>query len=1178
MRLLITLSTVFLISVFSIKSQIVINELSSSNYNGLHDETGEPVDWIELYNLSENAVNIGGLCLSDDSLNLLKWQFPNYLMGGNSFLTICASDKDLVDLPLIWNTVINWGDTLSYIVPTSNIDDGWKSLGFDDYLWNKAPGGIGYGDGDDSTVIDTCISVFIRKEFEVDDLGTVKRLIMHLDYDDGFVAYLNGVEIARSYLGYSGVPSLYNDLADGHEASIYKGMPPEQFEIYNATGILVQGTNVLAIQVHNNYAASSDLTAIPFLTIGYSSHSVKTKIHKYFKADRLYFHTNFKLNDTGEALYLSSPSGVIIDKIEALSMSRDVSYGRYPDGNQIKGFFQMPSPGETNNNNPIVKSLVFDSVKFSHIGGCYPNGFYLELLASDSLDRIFFTTNGDEPTEMDILYTNPINISADTIIKARIFRDEALPGAIVSNTYILSRKHKFPITCLSTDTENLWDEQTGIYVAGLNAEEDMPHYGANYWEDWEKPAHFEMFDTLGEKVIDQNVGIKIYGNYTRTHPQKSLALFARKKYGRGSFNYPFFADKNIDTFESVVLRNSGQDGSYSMFRDGLCSILASNMDIDRIAYRPTAHYLNGKYWGILNIREKHNEHFLADNHLFNTDDLTVFKSDEVLMGVNTDYKEMLSFIETNNLNSSENYQVVLDKIDVNSYIQYQLTEIYIDNGDWPGNNLKFWRVNTPDSKWRWVLFDADYTFGLYYWNGYTHNTLAIATDSTSTKWPNPEWSTRLFRRLLTSSKFRNEFINQYCDQLNTTFTSENIFEVIDSLQNMFDGEIQMHLQRWGLSYSDYLYHIGKVREYASLRPEYAWQHITETFGLGNNKEVVVSVNDNNMGMVKMHSMVVDQPLFTGYYYQNVPIHLKALPKPGYKFVKWEGSVVSADSYIEFDMADAGSFIAVFDTASEKDIDIVINEINYKSADNFDTEDWIELYNNGSATVDLGGWKLTDLSSDPAYFFPRGTVLYPGDYLVVCDEIREFRNYRTSRRNSIGNFEFGLSKNGDVIRLYNSKGELKDSIDYTSYVPWPVIENETGGTIELIQPYLDNSKPLSWIINNSKGTPGAQNLGVHSSVLNRVGKNIDLNVSCFPNPFVDYTTIEFRINNDGLVILEVLNINGQHVNVLVNQHLNSDKYYFDWDGTNYSGQVVEPGIYFIRCQSGKNSIVQKVIKK
>ena len=197
-------------------------------------------------------------------------------------------------------------------------------------------------------------------------------------------------------------------------------------------------------------------------------------------------------------------------------------------------------------------------------------------------------------------------------------------------------------------------------------------------------------------------------------PQKSLALFARKQYGKGSFDYKVFKDKPIEKFESLVLRNAGNDWGQAMMRDGLTSTLIRDMDIDRQAFQPAVVYINGEYWGILNIREKVNSNYLAENHFVNPDNVNLLEfNGSILEGTNTAYMDLINYLASNTLENKQKYQQVSRKLDLNNYIQYQLTQIYINNKDWPGNNIKYWNTNDPGSLWRWIIFDTDFGFSIW---------------------------------------------------------------------------------------------------------------------------------------------------------------------------------------------------------------------------------------------------------------------------------------------------------------------------------------------------------------------------------------------------------------------------------------------------------------------------------
>ncbi len=184
-----------------------------------------------------------------------------------------------------WETVIHASDTWRYFVGTTAPDPNWKALGFNDATWPQGPGGIGYGDGDDATTIGTTLSLYMRKQFTITDLSKIELALLHMDYDDAFVAYLNGTEIARANISVPGEPA-YNDVADGWlEAQMFQGNYPPEFTLDQATisNLLNQGNNVLTIQVHNESLGSSDLSAIPFFSVGINDASFTyTQVPSWF--------------------------------------------------------------------------------------------------------------------------------------------------------------------------------------------------------------------------------------------------------------------------------------------------------------------------------------------------------------------------------------------------------------------------------------------------------------------------------------------------------------------------------------------------------------------------------------------------------------------------------------------------------------------------------------------------------------------------------------------------------------------------------------------------------------------------------------------------------------------------------------------------------------------------------
>jgi len=176
-----------------------------------------------------------------------------------------------------WETAIFAEDDWRYIVPSFDVETGWNTIEFDVSNWDEGPGGFGYADGDDGTIVDPAISVYFRRIFPVSDLTKLSSAVLSADYDDGFVAYLNGHEIGRSYnLSEPGTFVPYDETTTyDHEASLYNGGLPESFMLdsLELDSFLTNGENVFAVQIHNVGINSSDMSGNFYLSFGITDDS-----------------------------------------------------------------------------------------------------------------------------------------------------------------------------------------------------------------------------------------------------------------------------------------------------------------------------------------------------------------------------------------------------------------------------------------------------------------------------------------------------------------------------------------------------------------------------------------------------------------------------------------------------------------------------------------------------------------------------------------------------------------------------------------------------------------------------------------------------------------------------------------------------------------------------------------
>jgi hypothetical protein len=1168
---------VFVITLRSNAQVLKINEIMSSNTQVVYDEDGDTPDWLEIVNSGNSEINLSDYFLSENPKNLLKWQMPEIILKPNQPLLIYASGKDRPVAPLHWYSIIDIGQNWKYFIPASEPSATWKSFGFAETGWLTGPSGIGFGDNDDNTVIASGImSVYMRKKFTLTDLQNLKSMWLHMDYDDGFVAYLNGTEICRASMGQAGSAVTFNTAANSHEANIYNGGLPDGFDISQYINLLNENENVLAIQVHNTNLTSSDLSAIPILSVGYATQeNLNAPVSKYVNVQNLNPHTNFKLSASGETLSLTFKEGTVIDSISYGIIPSNFSFGRDINNPENWGYFAESTPGLPNNTE-IATDFVSGEVKFSIKNMFLSTAQYLSLSGAASGEEIRFTENGSEPKITSSKYQFGIQIDKNKVIRARIFKPGAIPGKITSHTYLFDVKPSLPVISISTNYENLWDNKTGIYVLGDSYENQNPYLGANFWEDWEKPASIEMIGVDGNRVFELNCGIKIFGAWSRTNPQKSLAVFFRNEYGDPVLkDVALFKSKpNITSFKSFVLRNSGNDYGQTRFRDGFMTDLVKDMNTDIQAFEPVILYLNGEYWGELNLREKVNEDYIENNHGVDADKLDLLESESnVLEGSNDEYLELLDFLNSNSLINDANYNFVANQIDIDNFIDYQLTQIYINNRDWPGNNIKYWRPQAEDGKWRWILYDTDFGFGMYGNTDYMLNTVQFALEPNGPNWPNPPWSTFLLRRLVQNTTFKRQFINRFADMLNTTFVSENVIAKIDSIGAIIKPEVASNYKRWGTpSPSTWETSVQTMKTFAQNRAQYVRNHINQQFVNAGIFDLILSVVPAEAGNVKLNTIEVGGDLWQGKYFQNVPVTLTANPRNGYSFNHWEvNGVTVLEKSIEINLTKATTLKAIYDDVDDDGNSVVINEINYNPPAANNAGDWVEIYNWGRVDLNISGWVFKDDNDSHLFVIPQNTILKSKDYLVMCRNKSDFNTIHPNVLNLTGDFDFGLGSTGDAVRLYDSTGQLVDSVVFGSELPWPNEPNGNGPTLELRSYHEDNSKAEAWKASlEYLGTPGKVNsitTGIDFMANNRYDKHLRI----YPNPFNTETMLKIENNGIEPMNIQIYTMDGR----LVKNDKTLDGEYI-WRGENQVGQKLPPGIYICKVQAGNNIFTEKVV--
>lgn len=672
-------------------------------------------------------------------------------------------------------------------------------------------------------------------------------------------------------------------------------------------------------------------------------------------------HTNFRINQSGEPILLSDNSGKLLDKIDARFIERDYSLGRNTDGGNQLIIFETPTPGKSNTTH-TGKVITESVVSFSHEPGFYNSLINLSLSISDPSYKIYYTTDGSEPSDASKLYTGAITLKdrsnepngissfrnttidgttppSQRVRKANIIRAKGIntqghQTRVFSGTFFIDEAQKMnytvPVISIKLKEGDLFDYHTGIYVPGKvfdnwkaqnpgrNGDGGSP---ANYrmrGKEWEKEAHIEFFDNR-QLVLAEDIGLRMHGGWSRANPIKPLRIYLPQPTHQNLFKREtaFFKDGN--PIHRFVLRPSGNDFYSTLFRDAMMQSLAEEAGLTTQNFRPSIVFLNGEYWGIHNIRERIDKYYLASNFGVNEDkvDLLSFNG-EVDEGSSDHYWNMINFIRNNDLSLKENYDLLNTMMDIDQFMRYFAMQIYYNNQDWPHNNIKYWRKKTAsyepdaryghDGRWRWILFDTDFGFDLYTsFGGYHHNTLEWASRRNTHF---GEWPNLIFHHLLKNEGFRINLINFFADCLNSNLKPQNVVNRIQQFRSLYSPEIQEHRARWEFPWN-WSGEISRLTQFANYRPGHLKSHIRNQFNLPGLSKITLQSSIENQGFEINTLSLKNIKEWSGDYFQNIPVKIKAIPKPGYRFVRWEGTDIT-DPQIELLVTSDTTFKALYE--------------------------------------------------------------------------------------------------------------------------------------------------------------------------------------------------------------------------------------------------------------------------
>lgn len=652
-------------------------------------------------------------------------------------------------------------------------------------------------------------------------------------------------------------------------------------------------------------------------------------------------HTNFSIAASGEALFLSNSQPSLLDETPVIEIPRNYSFGSVEDGGDEFTLFSVPTPNATNsageisqeNTKPIVPSV---------IPGFYSSNISVAFETQDPATKIYYTINSSNPDTNSQQYFGPItvadrtsqnnifsmipttnhggargyrepngNVSKGTIIRTLAITEGKEPIEQSFSYFVFPQgqnKYSLPVFSIVTDQKNFFSDEIGLFVPGSTYDTSAPnpYFTGNYFQrgiEWERPANISFFGKEGGLSFQENVGIRIHGGITRHFPQKAMRIYFRAEYGNNALDYKLFDERNYTGIRRFLLRTSGNDFGETYFRDAFAQRLGRHLDVDYQAYEPSIVFINGEYWGIHNIRERQDNHYLNNLYGVDPDNVDLLTGPgEVEEGDNQQFNYIRNLLETLDPND-ENSIVEIEKyIDLSNHMDYMISQIYVANTDWPHNNIDYWRErvdynpNSPkgrDGKFRWILYDTD--FGLSHVNTATHNTLAWVANKQGQD--NQEWPNFIFRSLLAHETYKNKFINRFLDNLNTTFDPARANLLLEETKQRLDPEIQEHLDRWiePGSKSNWENKVGEIAKFQNERPANLISHLKSQFNISDDFTINLGVSIPNAGRIKINSLEITNQTpgvglvpypWQGKYFAGVPIKLSPKPHDGYLFDHW----------------------------------------------------------------------------------------------------------------------------------------------------------------------------------------------------------------------------------------------------------------------------------------------------
>ncbi len=630
------------------------------------------------------------------------------------------------------------------------------------------------------------------------------------------------------------------------------------------------------------------------------------------------FHTNFSLTQTKpEEIVLANSTGTIIDQLILNPTQADHSRGRTTNGGATWSLFTTPTPNAANTG---AQAGYVAKPVFNLAPGNYASAQNVSITCATASTQIRYTTDGSDPTATSTIYAGPINVAITTLIKAKAFSTVGAPTSFMeTNTYFINLSTTLNVVSLgSFDTETLVTNGGG----------GGPVHYTTY--EYFTPSCSFLYEVDGE--------VNPHGNDSWAYDQRGVDFVCEDRYGNSyAITSPIF-DPNITDraeFDRIILKAAASDNypfgpsASCHIRDAFVHTLSQNahLETDERTNHSCIVYLNGKYWGVYEIRERMSHAGYTD-YYYNQDkdniDLLRFWGGGVVQyGSDTAWVNLYNYIMANSLAVQANYDYVASKLNLNNVIDYTILNTYAVNSDWINWNTMWWRGRNPNGnkkKWRYVLWDEDNTWNLgQNFTGWpTTGWNADPCDLQGSYSNSGSWmaSMDILNKLLANPDFEDAYINRYADLMNTCLSCPSTIALVDSMIGVIAPEMPNQIARWGGTMADWQNNVTNLHNFISNRCAFIDSSLIGCYNLTGPYDLTVSVSPPGSGNVMINTIVPTAYPWTGTYFGGVNLKFQAIANPTWYFDHWEMLVnapipSSTEDTISMDLTSSDNIVAYF---------------------------------------------------------------------------------------------------------------------------------------------------------------------------------------------------------------------------------------------------------------------------